>query len=95
MPNSDNIFAGSIPKLYNECLVPLIFELYATDLVNWLRLRSLSHILKIAVGTGVVTRALASELSESVSIVATDLNQSMLDQASAIGTKRSVKWHCG
>jgi len=39
-----------------------------------------------------VTRALASVLHEHVSIVATDLNQSMLDQASAIRIKRPVEW---
>ncbi len=93
MVKSDSDFAGSIPKLYDEYLVPLIFEAYATDLVNRLRSRSLSRVLEIAAGTGVVTRALASELSESVSIVATDLNQAMLDQAIAVGTKRSVEWH--
>jgi ubiquinone/menaquinone biosynthesis C-methylase UbiE len=71
--------------------VPLIFETYAIDLVNRLRSRSLSRVLEIAAGTGVVTRALASELSESVSIIATDLNQAMLDQASTIGTKRPVE----
>jgi ubiquinone/menaquinone biosynthesis C-methylase UbiE len=49
-------------------------------------------VLEIAAGTGVVTRALASVLPDSVSIVATDLNQPMLDHASAVGTKRVVKW---
>jgi SAM-dependent methyltransferase len=93
MPDSDNVFTGSIPKLYDKYLVPLIFEPYASDLVNRLRSRSLSRVLEIAAGTGVVTRALASELSESVSIVATDLNQAMLDQAIAVGTKRPVEWH--
>jgi hypothetical protein len=39
MSTSDNVFAGSIPKLYDEYLVPLIFEPYAADLVK--RLRSL------------------------------------------------------
>ena len=34
-PDSDIIFAGSIPKLYDTYLVPLsIFEPYAADLVN-------------------------------------------------------------
>src|SRR5206468_3949729 len=42
--------------------------------------------------TGVVTRALAAALPENTSIVATDLNQAMLDQASAVGTKRPVDW---
>jgi ubiquinone/menaquinone biosynthesis C-methylase UbiE len=31
-------------------------------------------------------------LPEAVSIVATDLNQAMLDQASVVGTKRAVEW---
>jgi SAM-dependent methyltransferase len=35
---------------------------------------------------------MASGLEESVSIVATDLNQAMLDHAWAVGTKRSVEW---
>jgi SAM-dependent methyltransferase len=91
-PNTDKVFAGSIPKLYDTYLVPLIFEPYAADLVNRLRARPLSRLLEIAAGTGVVTRALASALSESAAIVATDLNQAMLDQASVVGTKRAVEW---
>jgi SAM-dependent methyltransferase len=90
--DSDKIFSGSIPKLYDEYLVPLIFEPYAADLVNRLAARSLTRVLEIAAGTGVVTRRLASVLSESVSIVATDLNQPMLDRASTIGTTRPVQW---
>jgi SAM-dependent methyltransferase len=93
MSDADKVFAGSIPKLYQEYLVPLIFEPYAADLVKRLSSRSLSRVLEIAAGTGVVTRALASALPESVSIVATDLNQAMLDQASAVGTRRTVEWH--
>jgi len=91
-PDTDKVFTGSIPKLYETYLVPLIFEPYAADLVNRLASRSLTRVLEIAAGTGVVTRMLVSVLPESVSIVATDLNQSMLDQASAIGTKRPVEW---
>ena len=91
-PDTDKVFTGSISKLYNTYLVPLIFEPYAADLVNRLSSRPLSRVLEIAAGTGVVTRALASVLPESVSIVATDLNQAMLDQASVLGTKRTVEW---
>jgi SAM-dependent methyltransferase len=92
MSNTDKVFAGSIPKLYDQYLVPLIFEPYAADLANRLRPRLLASVLEIAAGTGVVTRALASSLREGVSIVATDLNQAMLDHASAIGTTRAVEW---
>ena len=89
---TDKVFAGSIPKFYDTYLVPLIFEPYAADLVNRLASRSLSRVLEVAAGTGVVTRALASVLPERVAIVATDLNQPMLDQASALGTTRPVEW---
>ena len=92
MVTHDGVFAGSIPKLYETYLVPLIFEPYAADLAERLRTRSLTRLLEIAAGTGVVTRALASALPEDVSIVATDLNQTMIDQASAVGTKRAVEW---
>src|SRR5713226_2113167 len=89
---ADKVFAGSIPKVYETHLVPLLFAPYAADLVNRLASRSLTDVLEIAAGTGVVTRALASVLPERVSIVATDLNQSRLDQASELGTKRPVEW---
>jgi methylase of polypeptide subunit release factors len=73
-PDTDKIFSGSIPKLYDTLLVPLIFEPYAVDLVNRLSSRPLSRVLEIAAGTGVVTRALASAFPQTVSIIATDLN---------------------
>jgi SAM-dependent methyltransferase len=91
-PDTDKVFSGSIPKLYDTLLVPLIFAPYAADLVDRLRSRSLSRVLELAAGTGVVTRALASALAQDVSIVATDLNRSMLDQAAEAGTERAVEW---
>ena len=33
-PDTDKVFSGSIAKLYEPYLVPLIFEPYASDLVN-------------------------------------------------------------
>lgn len=89
---SDKVFTGSIPTLYETYLVPLIFEPYAEDLATRLVPRSPSRILEVAAGTGVVTRALASVLPRHVSIIATDLNQPMLDQASALAIKRPVDW---
>lgn len=90
--DTDKVFAGSVPKFYDQYLVPLIFEPYAADLAERLAARPLSRVLEIAAGTGVVTRAMASALPASVSIVATDLNQAMLDEAAAIGTGRAVEW---
>jgi hypothetical protein len=34
MSNTDKVFAGSIPKLYDEYLVPLIFAVYAGDIAR-------------------------------------------------------------
>jgi SAM-dependent methyltransferase len=92
MPDVDRVFAGSVPQVYEACLVPVIFEPYAADLVLRLRGRSVSRILEVAAGTGVVTRALASGLSNNVAVVATDLNRAMLDHAVATGTARPVQW---
>ncbi|MGZ5113239.1 MAG: class I SAM-dependent methyltransferase [Usitatibacter sp.] len=91
-PGADIVFNGSIPKLYETYLVPLIFDPYAADLAKRLASRSPARVLELAAGTGVVTRKLASVLPESAAIVATDLNQPMLDQACAIGTRRPVEW---
>jgi SAM-dependent methyltransferase len=89
---SDKLFAGSIPEIYDTYLVPLIFEPYAADLAARLASRPIADLLELAAGTGVVTRHLAAKLSASVSIVATDLNQPMLARASAVGTVRPVEW---
>ena len=89
---SDIIFDGSIPKLYEMYFVPMVFQPYAADLVSRLPSKSLSNVLEIAAGTGVVTRVLAATLPEKVSIVATDLNEAMLEHARSIGTRRPVEW---
>jgi len=89
---SDSAFAGSIPSLYQSHLVPLIFEPYAEDLAERLQPRSPNRILEVAAGTGVATRAMARLLPPTASIVATDLNQAMLDQAAATRTVRPVTW---
>jgi SAM-dependent methyltransferase len=90
--SADKLFAGSIPELYDTHLVPLIFASYATDLARRLAARHPARVLEIAAGTGVVTRALATALPPSADIVATDLNEPMLQRASSVGTCRSVEW---
>jgi SAM-dependent methyltransferase len=89
---TDTAFAGAMPEMYETLMVPLIFEPYAVDLVDRLASRSPRRVLEIAAGTGVVTRRLASQLPASAAIVATDLNQAMLDQAASVGTARPVEW---
>ena len=82
MTATDSVFAGSIPALYDRYLVPLLFEPYALDLARRTALARPGRILETAAGTGVVTAALAAELPDA-ELVATDLNQAMLDVAAA------------
>jgi SAM-dependent methyltransferase len=90
--NGDTAFSGSIPALYETYMVPMIFAPYAADLASRVAQRSPTRVLEVAAGTGVVTRALASALPESATIVATDLNQAMLDHAATLGAARPIEW---
>ncbi len=83
MVADDKVFAGSIPELYDRFMVPLIFEPYAQDLAKRIARAEPRDILETAAGTGVVTRAIAARLPGHTRIVATDLNQPMLDHAAA------------
>jgi len=89
---SDKVFAGSVPELYDKFMVPLLFEPYAEDMAARLAGRMPKRVLEIAAGTGAVTRELAATLPVGSQLVATDLNQAMLDQAAARGTDRPVEW---
>jgi ubiquinone/menaquinone biosynthesis C-methylase UbiE len=93
MAPSDKLFAGSIPEIYDRFLVPLIFESYARDLAARLAGLEPRDVLETAAGTGVLTRAIASRLAADVRIVATDLNQPMLDHAAAkMNPEGSITW---
>ena len=80
MKESDKVFAGSVPALYDRYLGPLIFEPYALDMAERVASLAPRRILEIAAGTGIVSRAMARLMPEA-SILATDLNQGMLDHA--------------
>jgi SAM-dependent methyltransferase len=90
--SNDKSFTGSIPKMYETYLVPLIFDDYAADLARRAAARAPQRVLEIAAGTGVVTRAMLAALPATTEVVATDLNPAMIDQAKAIGSSRAVTW---
>jgi ubiquinone/menaquinone biosynthesis C-methylase UbiE len=92
MAQVDTVFSGSIPALYDRYLGPLIFEPYAQDLASRLSTLNAERVLETAAGTGIVTRALAGSLPPSVCIVATDLNQPMLDHAAERLPSNRVSW---
>ncbi len=84
--------SSSVFDVYDELMVPLIFQPYADDVAARLTDLREGSILEVAAGTGVATRALAAGLPAEVSITATDLVPGMLDRAQRIGTKRPVTW---
>ena len=92
LPDIDKVFAGSIPQLYDEYFVPLIFEPYAIDLSARAAARRPGRVLEIAAGTGAVTRHLAADLPPGSAIVATDLNPGMIARAREVGAARPVEW---
>jgi ubiquinone/menaquinone biosynthesis C-methylase UbiE len=70
----------------------MIFSPYADGLAARLVNLEQGCVLETAAGTGVVTRALVSTLPRDVTIVATDLNQPMLDYASSQLSSERVTW---
>jgi ubiquinone/menaquinone biosynthesis C-methylase UbiE len=90
---SDRVFAGSIPALYDRYMVPLIFEVCAEDLAERVASYAPTRVLETAAGTGALTRALARLLPPETTLVATDLNQPMLDYAATRQTpERPIVW---
>lgn len=89
---TDAAFSGAIAEFYEQYLVPVIFEPYASDLAARVAQCAPAQVLELAAGTGAVTRHLARLLPADTQIVATDLNQAMLDKAIQVGTARPVQW---
>jgi SAM-dependent methyltransferase len=69
----------------------LLFVPYARDLAARAAALRPARVLETAAGTGIVTAALAAALPDA-EIVATDLNQAMLDVAAARGLPRTVRF---
>jgi len=92
MLRTDTNFAGQIPELYDQLLVPMLFAPYAEDIAQRVAAHDPSRVLETAAGTGAVTRSIARALPTHVDIVATDLNQAMLDRAALTNIGRPVTW---
>jgi ubiquinone/menaquinone biosynthesis C-methylase UbiE len=92
MSEMNRSFAGSMPELYDRILVPVMFEPFAQDLAERSRGMTSGHILEIATGTGVVTRALTRVLPAEVAITATDVNPAMLERARSHSGLERVRW---
>jgi len=85
-------FQGSIPDFYDRCLGPFLFEPYAADLARRLVASTDARVLEVACGTGVATRSLRAALPAQAQLVATDLNQAMIDVARSSLAGVDVHW---
>ena len=71
MADSDKVFSGSIPEIYDAYLVPLIFDSYARDIADRAVALAPQSVLETATGSGVVTSALSPRLASDAYYVAT------------------------
>lgn len=85
-------FSAEVAELYERAMVPVFFEPYAREVAARVRATPGMRVLEIACGTGAVTRELAASLPTGVTIVATDLEQRMLDRAQQVTMARPVEW---
>lgn len=86
-------FVGSIPENYDRYLVPAQFGPFADDLAGRVANSSpQGAVLEIACGTGALTEKLRARLPASVRLVATDLNQPMLDYARNKLGDANIEW---
>lgn len=93
MSEANARFLGTIPELYDRHLGPVIFEPYAADLARRVTVATAEPVLEVACGTGILTQQLRQSLPPTVRLVATDLNQPMIDYArSKLGVVESIDW---
>ena len=93
MSDQNAAFTGSIPENYDRYLGPVLFEPYASDLTGRLDVSEGSSILELACGTGILTRQLRDRLPQNARLVASDLNQAMMDYAARkFKPDEAVEW---
>jgi ubiquinone/menaquinone biosynthesis C-methylase UbiE len=74
-------FQGSIPDIYDTYIGKILMDVYGADLADRVDVAGDARVLELAAGTGVSTRRLRDALPPSAAVIATDLNDPMLDVA--------------
>ena len=93
MIDSSSRFTGNIPEIYDRHLGPVIFEPYAWDLARRVLVGDGAAVLEVACGTGIATRRLREHMPSGARMVATDLNQAMIDHAQArLADLQGIVW---
>ena len=79
MADQNAAFVGDIPANSDRYLGPLLFYDFADDLAGRLTLKPGMRVLETACGTGIVTQRLLERMRGHGTLVATDLNEAMID----------------
>jgi len=88
----DARFEGSVPIFYDRFLGGFYFDPYAVDLARRFAAGRHERVLELACGTGIATRRLRAVMSPGSQLVATDLNQAMLEFARMKLLGADVHW---
>lgn len=82
-PDTTASFTGSIPENYHKFLGPILFEFSGKDMAQRVadKLETQGDILEIACGTAISTKHIAGAVPDGSTILATDLNDAMLEIA--------------
>lgn len=78
---NDKIFDGPIPQMYHRHIGPVLFQPFARIVAQQISAEDRT-VLETAAGTGIVTLAI-TKIAPHCTVVATDLNQGMLDVAAS------------
>lgn len=73
-----------VATAYDDSLVPSLFEQWAYRVVDTANIKRGWHVLDVACGTGVLTRAIAEKVCPAGSVSGVDLNPGMLKVAERI-----------
>lgn len=76
-------YVGNIPDHYDRGVGPVLMVDFADDLARRVAAVAPQRVLETAAGTGILTRRLRDRLPATSRLIATDLNQPMLDSAKA------------
>lgn len=84
--------AGDTAAYYDQVMGPLFFEPYAREVAERLDQVNVRIALEIAAGTGRVTRHIRERLPLSATLIASDINEDMLQEAKKKLSHLAIEW---
>jgi ubiquinone/menaquinone biosynthesis C-methylase UbiE len=83
-------------EIYEQYLVPAMFEPFARDLIQLCNIRGSDRILDVACGTGIVSRLAIDYVDVTVGkVVGVDINPVMLNVARRCSAGKGIEWKEG